>query len=141
PFSSVETQKRAPTVSHHSDDANAPEHQCGSFSASQQPDREQTLSDVTDQANRRSPSARHTADVTKTRILRPDFGDVDAASQERDLRERNGTNQKGCEKFQNQTHWLCGCDSSLRLRAIALALRVFKAARYRAALVAAYFTL
>src|SRR5262249_10763290 len=109
PFPSVKAEKRAPTVAHHRDDAHAPERQSRSFSTSQQPHSEKTFSDITDQANCRPPPTRNTADVTKTRILRTHFGDVDAGAQHRDFGKRNGANQKRCDKFQNQNHFFYGC--------------------------------
>ena len=89
----------------HSPDSDDPQSRCGSFSTSQQQERDITFANVPEQGHYRPPLARHAADISKAGILRADFGDIDSRSEHRNLREWNGTDQETGNEFPGQNHF------------------------------------
>src|SRR5262249_48840862 len=104
-FSTIESQERAPAVSHYCSDTDPPKRDCRRLAPSQQRQCEISFSEIADQANCGSPPARNTADVAETGILRPDFGNVDPGAQHRNFREWNGANEERREEFQDENHF------------------------------------
>jgi len=104
-FTAVKSQEWAPAVPHDGSDSEDPQNGRGRFSTPQQQQGDVTFSNVAQKGRCRPPLARHAADISKARILRADFGDIDSRSQHRDLREGDGTDQEAGKDFPDHNHF------------------------------------